>query len=340
VVLEASGQRVSSEQSKPPAIFLMGPTASGKTDLAIALRDHLPVEIISVDSALVYQGLDIGSAKPSQAELAKAPHRLLDICDPAEPYSAAQFVIDARREMADISASGRIPLLVGGTMLYYKALLEGLSDAPAVDPVIRLAIERQASEHGWPALHRQLADVDPETASQLHPNHSQRIQRALEVYRATGVPISVYRQQHQQGGGGAPITDDYSIVQLALLVHDRQLLHQRIALRYEKMLSEGFEKEVRALYARADLHVDLPAIRAVGYRQMWGYIAGECSYDETVQKGLAATRQLAKRQLTWLRKWPDLLPIYLDNESGELLCEKEILTQSLKFLQSRSIYNP
>ncbi|MCB1668120.1 MAG: tRNA (adenosine(37)-N6)-dimethylallyltransferase MiaA [Pseudomonadales bacterium] len=324
---------------RPPAIFLMGPTATGKTDLAIALREYLPVDIISVDSALVYRGLDIGSAKPCAVELAKAPHRLIDICDPSEAYSAAQFVTDARREMADITAKGRIPLLVGGTMLYFKALLEGLSDAPAVDPAIRQAIETEAAQKGWPVMHQQLMEVDPDTAAKIHPNHSQRIQRALEVFRATGVPVSVYRQQHQQGGGGAPIEDDYEIFQLALLPHDRKWLHQRIEQRFRQMLVQGFEVEVRALLERGDLHADLPAIRAVGYRQMWQFLEGHLSYDEMLLKGVAATRQLAKRQLTWLRKWPDLQRFYLDNEDGTLISPKEILDNCLKFLHKGSIYN-
>ena len=316
----------------------MGPTATGKTGLAIELRQHLPVEIISVDSALVYKGLDIGSAKPDADELAQAPHRLIDICDPAEPYSAAQFVTDARREMAEITAQGRIPLLVGGTMLYFRALLEGLSDAPSVDPQFRQAIEQEAAEKGWPALHAELVEIDPETAAQVHPNHSQRIQRALEVYRATGTPISTYRQQHQQGGGGTPITDDYQLIQLALMPRNRQLLHQRIEQRFHFMLQAGFEAEVRTLYERGDLNPDLPAIRAVGYRQMWGYINGEYDYDEMLDKGLAATRQLAKRQLTWLRKWPGLHPLWIDKDDGSLNDSKNILTNCLKFLDKASIY--
>ena len=328
-------------KGKPKAIFLMGPTACGKTDLAIALHRHLPVEIISVDSAMVYRGLDIGSAKPGADELARAPHRLIDICDPATPYSAAQFILDARKEMAEITASGRVPLLVGGTMLYFKALLEGLAEAPASDPAIRQAIESEATEKGWSVLHAQLMVVDPTTAAQLHPNHSQRIQRALEVYRATGVPISHFRQQHQQSGGET-IGDEYDVIQLALLPHDRKVLHDRIEQRFHQMLAAGFENEVRRLYERGDLDENLPAMRAVGYRQMWNYLKNQTQsdasgYDDMVEKGVIATRQLAKRQLTWLRKWQELNLLWLDNEHGELNHPEDILTNSLKIIEKEPI---
>ncbi len=321
---------------KPQAIFLMGPTAAGKTDLAIALKEHLPVEIISVDSVLVYRGLNIGASKPSAAELAKAPHRLIDICDPAEHYSAARFVDDARREMAAISASGQIPLLVGGTMMYFKSLLEGLSDAPSVDPEIRAGIEQEAAEKGWPALHAALAEVDPETAAQLHPNHSQRIQRALEVYRQSGIPISRYRAEQRQSTS-ASLADEYAITQLALLPRERKLLHSRIEQRFGAMLAAGFEDEVRQLYQRSDLHADLPALRSVGYRQLWQYLDGDFSYQQMLAKGQAATRQLAKRQLTWLRNWPDLNLIWLDNSLGECKDLQEIVSDTLKFVAKRSI---
>jgi len=330
-----------SNSDLPLALFLMGPTASGKTDLAIALHKYLPIDIISVDSALVYKGLDIGSAKPTAEELAQAPHRLIDICDPAEPYSAAQFVRDARREMADITAKGRIPLLVGGTMLYFKALLEGLSNAPAVDPEIRATIEQEAAEQGWPALHAQLALIDPVTAAQLHPNHSQRIQRALEVYRATGTPLSIFQQQHQEGGAGTSITEEYRITQLALLPRDRNLLHRRIEQRFSNMLASGFEEEVRQLYQRRDLHANLPAIRAVGYRQMWDYLSDDINYEEMAEKGVIATRQLAKRQLTWLRNWStssgELHELWIDKESGELNDPEDILTNCLKIVRKAPI---
>lgn len=324
----------------PPAIFLMGPTATGKTDLAIALRRHLPVELISVDSALVYRGMDIGSAKPGPDVLAAAPHRLIDIRDPSEPYSAADFVRDARQAMDEITASGRIPLLVGGTMMYFRALLDGLADMPAADPAVRELIEREAAERGWPELHRQLAEVDPETAAELHPNHSQRIQRALEIYQTTGKTMSgLKREQRERGGVSAPIGEQYRVAQIALLCHDRSLLHRRIEKRFLAMLELGFESEVRRLFERGDLHTDLPSIRAVGYRQMWQYLCGEIDYQTMVATGIAATRQLAKRQLTWLRGWPGLHEIFIDTVTGQSINFADIEVQCLKILQNDTIYN-
>ena len=322
-----------------PAIFLMGPTATGKTDLAVALHEHLPVELISVDSALVYRGMDIGTAKPPAELLARVPHRLIDIRDPADAYSAADFVADARRAMDEIRAAGRIPLLVGGTMMYFKALLEGLGDMPAANADIRAEIEREAEEKGWPELHRELSRVDPETALELHPNHSQRIQRALEVYRATGKPLSQYkREQRQRGNALGGIGGDYGVTQIALLVHDRALLHRRIEQRFMEMLAQGFESEVRRLFERCDLHEELPAIRAVGYRQMWQYLKGDCGYEQMVAAGIAATRQLAKRQLTWLRGWPALREIYIDTVTGQSINFAEIEAGCLKILQNIPIY--
>ena len=297
---------------KPTLICLLGPTASGKTDLAIELAEQSNCELISVDSALVYRGLDIGSAKPDY------PHHLVSIRDPAQVYSAADFVADATRLAADISARGKTPLLVGGTMLYFKAFLQGLAEMPAADPAIRQAIEAHAAAHGWASVHQQLAEVDPQAAARIHPNHSQRLSRALEVYRASGVTMTQLQQtQACQGGAGLP-AEHYHIVQLAIAPADRAVLHQRIARRFELMMAEGFLQEVRGLWQRGDLHPDLPAIRAVGYRQLWQHLAGECTLDEAVEKGIAATRQLAKRQLTWLRKWPDLRWICTDS-AGNLL---------------------
>ncbi|WP_237059547.1 tRNA (adenosine(37)-N6)-dimethylallyltransferase MiaA [Microbulbifer sediminum] len=306
----------------------MGPTASGKTDLAMAISDQLPVELISVDSALVYRGLDIGSAKPDAGELARYPHRLIDICDPAESYSAGDFRRDALAAMAEISAAGRIPLLVGGTMLYFRALWEGMAELPPADPAVRAEIEARAAREGWPALHAELAQVDPELAAQLHPNHSVRIERGLEVYRLTGRPLSELRREQARD----PVRDHYRVTQLALLPRDRALLHRRIEQRFRQMLARGFVDEVRALRARGDLHGDLPAIRAVGYRQVWQYLAGELDYEEMVEAGIAATRQLAKRQLTWLRRWPDLSRVYLQAPDGTLRKNDEILAEALKFL--------
>ncbi|EFX90957.1 tRNA dimethylallyltransferase [Actinobacillus ureae ATCC 25976] len=281
---------------KPLAIFLMGPTASGKTDLAIALRQTLPVEVISVDSALIYKGMDIGTAKPSKAELELAPHRLIDILDPSESYSAMNFREDALREMAEITASGRIPLLVGGTMLYYKALLEGLSPLPSADPAIRAEIEAKAEQIGWSSLHRELLTIDPIAGKRINPNDSQRINRALEVFYITGKTMTELTAQQ---GDSLP----YNVLQFAIAPQDRQVLHHRIEQRFHKMMELGFQQEVEKLHARGDLHKDLPSIRCVGYRQMWEHLDGDISLDEAVYKGICATRQLAKRQITWLRGW-------------------------------------
>ena len=286
---------------RPRALAIAGPTASGKTALALALRERAPVEIISVDSAQVYVGMDIGTAKPDAATLARAPHRLIDIRDPAIPYSAAEFIVDARREMAAIVAAGRIPLLVGGTMLYFHLLIEGMAKLPAADPELRAELAATAARHGWPHLHAELARVDPETAAQLHPLHSQRIQRALEVFRATGQPLSRLLRAQQDGQGVAPIATDYDMTMVALLPPSRDVLHQRIAQRFETMLETGLVAEVRALYARGDLNPDLPSMRAAGYRQVWAHLEGECDAVTMAAQGIAATRQLAKRQLTWLR---------------------------------------
>ncbi|BEI21909.1 tRNA (adenosine(37)-N6)-dimethylallyltransferase MiaA [Vibrio fluvialis] len=296
----------------PLALFLMGPTASGKTDLAIRLRQKFPVEIISVDSALIYKGMDIGTAKPDQDELALAPHRLIDILDPSEAYSAADFRRDALREMQAIVDQGKIPLLVGGTMLYYKALLEGLSPLPAADPEIRQQIEQEAQQLGWAALHEQLRQIDPISAERIHPNDPQRLSRALEVYRISGKTLT---ELTQTKGEALP----FRVKQFAIAPKERAELHRRIELRFEKMVKAGFEDEVKALYARKDLHPDLPSIRCVGYRQMWDYLDGNCTLDEAIFRGICATRQLAKRQITWLRSWDDLT--WLDSENVEQALE-------------------
>lgn len=312
----------------------MGPTASGKTDLAIALQAHLPVELINVDSAQIYRQLDIGSAKPDKETLTAAPHRLIDILDPLESYSAADFIADATREMAEISSRGKIPLLVGGTMLYFKALLEGLSDMPPADADIRAEILKHADDFGWASVHDQLRAVDPESAASLHPNHSQRIQRALEVYRISGVPMSVLRSEPNVGG----VAETYAIKQIALLPNNRKLIHNRIDLRFRRMMESGFEAEVRRLFQRGDLHEDLPAIRSVGYRQLWQHLQGQCSLDEAVEKGIIATRQLAKRQITWLRNWPASCEIQVDNET-QLLSVNNICQLALKKLPAAPIYS-
>lgn len=290
----------------PIAICLMGPTASGKTALALDIARHYPCEIISVDSALVYRGMDIGTAKPTAAEQAQVPHHLIDILDPAEAYSAADFRRDALRLIAEITARGRVPLLVGGTMLYFRVLLQGIAEMPRADAEVRDAIAREAAALGWPALHAELARVDPIAAAKIHPQHSQRIQRALEVFRLSGTPLSQWQQQ------SVHTPEPIQWVQLAVAPSDRKVLHERIAARFEAMLSAGFIDEVMALKQRGDLHTDLPSIRAVGYRQVWDYLDQRTSRTEMIDKGIAATRQLAKRQLTWLRSWPDLCWFYTD----------------------------
>lgn len=313
----------------------MGPTASGKTDLAIGLRQHLPVDLISVDSALVYRGLDIGSAKPSAEELALAPHRLLDIRDPAQPYSAAEFREDALREIRDIHGQGRIPLLVGGTMMYFKALLEGMADMPAADECIRADIDREAQLHGWDYVHEQLAKVDPQAAAQIHPNHSQRLSRALEVFRVSGKTMTQLREQ--QDRQAQDLRNAYDVIQIAIAPRDRKVLHARIARRYELMLEQGFIQEVQGLIDRGDLHSELPAVRAVGYRQVWEFLHGEYDHEQMIARGVAATRQLAKRQLTWLRGWEDLKWVLTDTESGENRPKELLIHEILNLLSQEHL---
>jgi tRNA dimethylallyltransferase len=333
----------------PPAIFLMGPTASGKTDLAVELCRRLPCDIISVDSAMIYRGMDIGTAKPSPEERAAAPHRLIDICDPADTYSAADFRRDALAEMAIIRDKGRIPLLVGGTMMYFKALLQGMSALPSADPLLRREIERQADEQGWPALYAELKEKDPVAARLIHPNNRQRLMRAIEVIRLTDTPISRLWEQASEGGtmGGAAAgvedytyftrwqadestTLPYTITQIAIAPSDRRMLHDRIYRRFQSMLEQGLLDEVRALMTRDDLHADLPSMRCVGYRQAWAHLAGEFDERELVEKGVAATRQLAKRQLTWLRKWSELHWLHSNNP--------EMVDSTLKIIGSHTIF--
>jgi tRNA dimethylallyltransferase len=278
----------------PLAILLLGPTASGKTALAERLAARFPLGIVSVDSALVYRGMDVGTAKPDAATLARAPHRLIDLVEPTESYSAARFRADALAAMADIVQAGRTPLLVGGTMLYVKALCEGLSDLPSADPALRAGLDARLAREGSVALHAELARVDPDAAKRIHPNDPQRIQRALEVWYATGEPISA-----RQGRREAPA--DYRYVKLAVAPADRAELHRRIAARFHAMMAQGFLDEVRRLRARGDLTPRHPAMRAVGYRQLWAHLDGEGTLEAAVERGIHATRQLAKRQLTWLR---------------------------------------
>ncbi|WP_417661740.1 tRNA (adenosine(37)-N6)-dimethylallyltransferase MiaA [Pseudomonas sp.] len=317
----------------PPAIFLMGPTAAGKTDLALELARALPCDLISVDSALIYTGMDIGTAKPDKATLAEYPHRLIDIRDPAQSYSAAEFRSDALAEMAEISARGRIPLLVGGTMLYYKALQEGLADMPGADAQVRAELEARALAEGWGVLHQELAAVDPESAARIHPNDPQRLTRALEVYKVSGLTMTEHRQrQAQQNVDVNPATAGhlpYNVACVAIAPADRSVLHERISQRFQIMLEQGFIEEVELLRQRSDLHPGLPSIRAVGYRQVWEYLDGGVSRSKMQELGIIATRQLAKRQFTWLRSWSDVH--WLDS----LACDNA--SRALKYFASASI---
>ena len=279
-----------------PVIAIMGPTASGKTGLALDIAAKVESEVISVDSALVYKGMDIGTAKPTQEEQAGVVHHLIDIIDPAQSYSVSQFVNDTNALIGDILARGKVPILAGGTMMYFNALINGISPLPKSDETIRDEITQQAQRLGWSKLHDELRGVDPISGERIHPNDPQRITRALEVYRSTGKTLTHWQQQE---GEKCP----YNIAQFAIAPADRAVLHERIATRFDLMLEQGFENEVVKLYERSDLHEDLPSIRSVGYRQMWQYLDGQLSYAEMRERGIIATRQLAKRQLTWLRGW-------------------------------------
>ncbi len=285
---------------KPLALLIMGPTAAGKTDLAVALAQRLNGEIVSVDSGQVYRGMDIGTAKPSREIRARIPHHLIDILDPSQSYSAGRFRSDALALIEAIARRGRLPILVGGTMLYFHALLRGIAPMPEADPEVRERINAEASRHGWAALHRRLAAVDPQAAARIHPNDPQRIQRALEVYQLTGKPLSAWWRT---------TTGELSFrpVKVVLAPLDRAQLHRRIERRFHGMLEAGLIAEVEALYRRGDLHPDLPAIRSVGYRQVWAWLAGEYDYATMIEKAIVATRRLAKRQLTWLRREQDAL---------------------------------
>jgi tRNA dimethylallyltransferase len=308
----------------PPAIFLMGPTASGKTSVAVELAQHLPVELISVDSALVYRDMNIGTAKPDAATLARAPHHLIDIIDPTDAYSAAAFRHDAQRLMADITQRGKIPLLVGGTMLYFKALREGLSELPQSDPAVRAALDTEIAQHGVKHLHKQLAMVDAETAARLHPTDTQRIQRAMEIYRITGQTMSALIKKPMPNGvlpyaptdarivgayGNTPHNLPYRIIPIALVPSDRAQLHTRITTRFKAMLEHGLLDELRGLREKYPLQPNMTSMRCVGYRQAWQFMEGEINDVQLLETGIAATRQLAKRQLTWLRSMPDNIEV-------------------------------
>jgi len=285
--------------SQPLAIFLMGPTASGKTALAIEMAQTANCELISVDSALIYRGMDIGTAKPTAEEQALAPHRLVDILDPAESYSVAQFRNDVLLHMAEVVNNGKTPLLVGGTMMYYKALIDGISTLPESDAEIRSQIAAEAEQNGWQSLHQELQQIDPVAAARIHPNDPQRLMRALEVFRLSGKTITELTDTRSS-------SIPYRVVQFGIAPQERSVLHDRIEQRFDIMLKQGFQQEVEKLRARGDLHLDLPSMRCVGYRQMWQFLDGELDFEEMRYRGIVATRQLAKRQLTWLRGWSDL----------------------------------
>ncbi len=320
----------------PTVIYLMGPTASGKTDLAVALTKVLPCDIISVDSALVYRGMDIGTAKPEEEVLKEAPHRLINVCEPTESYSAAHFRDDALREIAAIIEKGRIPLLVGGTMMYFKALDQGLAKLPSADPVIRQKLLDEAEDKGWGFMHQKLAEVDPVSAKRIHPNDPQRLQRALEVYEISGRTLTEFwadqaetKEKQETGqnieehytnwGRDSFSTLSYNAINIAVSPKERSTLHDRIALRFKQMLSNGFVEEVKVLHQSEMLNLSMPSMRCVGYRQVWEYLDGNLSYDEMVERGIIATRQLAKRQITWLRRWPNLN--WFESEDPELLAK-------------------
>lgn len=311
--------------SLPPAVFIAGPTASGKTDLAIALAEHLPVELISVDSALIYRGMDIGTAKPEPELLARYPHQLVDILDPLESYSAAQFCQDALPLMQQATEQGRLPVLVGGTMLYFKALQEGLANMPPADEPTRQQLEQEIEQDGLTKLYQQLLSIDPVAAARIDANDKQRIMRALEVWRVSGKTLTEHHQQQAHSQRQLP----YTVSCIALAPQERAVLHQRIALRFQLMLEQGFIEEVEALRQRSDLHLELPSMRSVGYRQVWKYLEGEYDYSEMVERGIIATRQLAKRQFTWLRSWPEVN--WLDSLA------KDNLSAALKIIQASTM---
>lgn len=309
--------------NKPKVVCLMGPTASGKTGLAVELAMTHDFEIVSVDSALIYKGMDIGTAKPEADILAKAPHRLIDMIDPAESYSAADFLSDAQREINDILTNGKTPLLVGGTMMYFNALQKGLAAMPSADAQTRAQLDEQVRHQGLVSLYQELERVDPESAKRIGDNDPQRLQRAVEVYRLTGKSMTQWWAEQES------LELPYDLVNIAVMPEDRSTLHKRIEQRFGMMMDAGFLAEVESLYARGDLSIDMPSIRCVGYRQLWQYLEGQDTLDNAIYKGVVATRQLAKRQLTWLRGWDELA--VFDS------LDHDLLAQTLKYVQSRII---
>ncbi len=309
--------------TKPQVVCLMGPTASGKTGLAVELAQHHNFEIISVDSALVYKGMDIGTAKPDAELLAKAPHRLIDIIDPTESYSAADFVLDAVDHVQDILSKGKTPLLVGGTMMYFNALQKGLAEMPNANAELRATIEQEALEKGWASLHEELQKVDPAAALRIHPNDPQRLQRAIEVYRLTGKTMTQFWSEQES------VSLPFDMINMAVMPKERSVLHERIEQRFYHMMDQGFLAEVEGFYQRGDLSIEMPSMRCVGYRQLWQYLNGDDLLDDAIFKGVVASRQLAKRQLTWLRGWEDLM--IFDSLS------KDLVPDALNYIQSKII---
>jgi tRNA dimethylallyltransferase len=330
--------------AQPPLVIcLMGPTASGKTDLAVQISKYLPCEIISVDSALIYKDMNICTAKPEPAVLACATHKLIDFLDPAESYSASQFRTDALVAINTAIAKGKVPLLVGGTMMYFKALLYGLADMPKANPQVRAEIEFEAAAKGWDVMHQQLAAIDPKAAQRLKPSDRQRLQRALEVYRLSGKTMTeLHEQQSRENkASNSQLAKDckFSPLLLAISPQDRAVLHQRIEQRFDQMIDAGFVAEVQALFQRGDLNEAMPSVRAVGYRQMWDYLQGKLSLDEARERGVIATRQLAKRQLTWLRGWPEVIHLHTNDTNQKVLspaavADKSLLAAALHYIKS------
>ena len=315
-------------------VMLLGPTAAGKTDAAIALAERLPCHLISMDSTQVYRGLDIGSAKPQPSLLARHPHALIDIRDPAEPYTAADFVADADREVRQALTAGKTPVLVGGAMLYARAFRDGLAALPRANPEVRAAIEAEAEAEGWSKLHARLAKVDPVAAAGIHPHNGVRLQRALEVFETTGRPISDYWKAQKQSPASERLGEP--LLELAVVLEDRATLHRRIEVRFDAMLQTGFAEEVRHLRQRSDLNSRLPALRAVGYRQMWQHLDGAFDFAEMRAKALAATRQLARRQLTWLRSWPWVKTLPSADEAAEAASVAR--RKPAQFIANRALY--
>jgi tRNA dimethylallyltransferase len=316
-------KKLDEKDDRPMMICLLGPTASGKSALAMQLAAEFPCELISVDSAQVYRGMDIGTAKPSLEERVQVRHHLLDICDPSHIYSVNEFYRDAQQCIAEIQQRGKIPLLVGGTCLYFHALRVGLAELPSADEQLRARLNAEAQQLGWPILHQRLAQYDAITAARLHPNDGQRILRAIEVYEITGQPLSYWHAQQQD------LTDHDRTLWLGLMPASRADLHQRIATRFLQMVEAGFDEEVRALMQRGDLHIDLPSMRSVGYRQWWAYLQGELTCEQAIERAIIATRQLAKRQLTWLRRWPGLTLL----PSDDRLIKLSVIEQVRKFIE-------